>query len=105
METVSGIVANLKGEIIAYGKGAEKIFHYTREEVMGKNVAIFHPPGSDQVLQDLFTTAMESGTWEKDVTLVRKGGEQFPAHLTVTAIRDESGTITSLAGMTRDLSE
>ncbi|MBI4021369.1 MAG: PAS domain-containing protein [Candidatus Aenigmarchaeota archaeon] len=104
METVSGIVANLQGEIVAYGEGAEKIFGYRRDEILGKNVAIFHPPGSEATLRDLFQTAMTTGTWEKDTRLVRKGGEVFPAHLKVTAIRDDRGNITGLAGMTRDLS-
>ena len=104
-ESISGIVANLKGEITAYGKGAEKIFGYTKKEIMGKNVAIFHPPGAEELLGRLFKTAVETGIFEENLTLVRKSGEQFPAHIKVTAVKDDRGKITGLMGMTTDLSE
>jgi len=103
-ETISGIVADLEGKVVAYGKGAEKIFGYTREEILGKHVAVFHPEGSDTLLEELFKTAMDSGFWEKDTTLVRKNGEKFPARLKVTAVKDSEGKITGLTGVTQDLS-
>ena len=102
MEHISGIAANLKGEVTAYGKGAEAIFGYTPSEILGKNVAVFHPPGAEATLQELFSTAMEKGLWEKDVVLVRKNGQHFRARLKVTAIRDK-GVITGLLGTTREL--
>ena len=105
METYSGIAANLQGEIVAYGKGAEEIFGYRKEEVLGKNVGIFHPERArEALLPRLFKTAMEQGIFEERVTLVRKNGQEFPALLKVTAVKDASGNITSLVGVTKDLS-
>jgi PAS domain S-box-containing protein len=105
-ETISGIMADLDGNIVGYGKGAEKIFGYTEEEVKGKPVAIFHPEEArETVLPRLFKEAMEKGIFEEEVTLVRKNGEEFPARLKVTPVKDENGKITGLVGITTDLSE
>lgn len=101
----SGIVANLEGNVIAYSKGAEKIFGYKKEEVLGKNVAIFHPKRTHDMLPRLFKTVLEKGVFEEKITLIRKNGEEFPALLRVQVIRDEKGQVTGLAGMTKDLTE
>ncbi len=104
MDTTSGIVADLEGKITAYGKGAEKIFGYTEEEVLGKSVEIFHPVSKREMLPRLFKEAME-GKFEEKTILVRKNGEEFPALLTVTPVKDSEGKITGLVGITKDLSE
>jgi two-component system, LuxR family, sensor kinase FixL len=106
MEIISGITADLNGNITHYGKGAEKIFGYKENEVLGKNVEIFHPEKAKKtVLPRLFKTAMEEGVFEEYITLVRKNGKEFPAHIKVTQIKDKTGKVIGLAGMTRDLSE
>ncbi|MBI4175797.1 MAG: PAS domain-containing protein [Candidatus Aenigmarchaeota archaeon] len=102
-DAVSGIVANLRGEVIAYGKGAENVFGYSQKEIIGKNVAVFHPKGSGKTLERLFRTAMEKGVFEERLTLVRKGGQKFQAILKVTAVRNGKGEITGLAGLTREI--
>ena len=106
MKTISGIVADLNGNVISYGKGAEKIFGYKEGEVLGKNVAIFHPPSAkDVLLPRLFKEAMEKGIFEEEVTLVRKNGENFLARLQVKPVKDKNGKITGLVGLTKDLSK
>ena len=105
METISGIVADLNGNVISYGKGAERIFGYKEKEILGKNVAIFHPVSSrESLLPRLFKEAMENGIFEEEVTLVRKNGKEFRARLQVKPVKDKSGKITGLVGLTKDLS-
>ena len=39
---ISGIACNMTGSITAFGKGAEELFGYTKDEVVGKgNVGMF----------------------------------------------------------------
>ena len=103
METASGIVADLNGNVVSYGRGAEKIFGYREEEVLGKSVAIFHPERNWNMLPRLVEQAMQ-GEFNEELTLVRKNGEEFPARLIVRPVKDDSGNITGLVGLTRDLS-
>ena len=106
MGAISGIVADLNGNVISYGKGAERIFGYKKKDVLGKNVAIFHPPSAkDSLLPRLFKETMEKGIFEEEVTLVRKNGKEFKAKLQVKPVKDKNGKITGLIGLTKDLSK
>lgn len=103
METASGIVADLNGNVVSYGRGAEKIFGYMEEEVIGKSVAIFHPERNWGMLPRLFEQAMQ-GEFNEELTLVRKDGSEFSARLVVRPVKDENGKITGLIGLTKELS-
>ena len=99
----SVIKADAQGNVIFYGKGAEKIFGYTPSEVMGKSVAMFHDPEEVAVLVPrLLKTAAETGRFEEEVYLVRKGGEKFRAKLTVVPIK-RGNEIIGYTGITDDL--
>ncbi len=75
----SGIACDSKGVITSYGIGAQKLFGWTADEVVGKqSVVIFHEPHAVQTLVPrLLKTAAETGKFEEEVTLVRKDGRKF----------------------------
>ncbi len=85
----SGIAADLKGIITSYGVGAQQIFGWTPEEVVGKqSVAIFHVPELvESLVPRLLKTAVDTGKFEEEVTLVRKDGSRFRAILTVRPLK------------------
>ncbi|MDX1534842.1 MAG: PAS domain S-box protein [Thermoplasmata archaeon] len=87
-EDVSVITCDLNGLVEKYGAGAEDIFQYTADELIGKeSVAIFHQPDKVATLVPrLLQTAVEKGKFEEEVTLVRKDGSEFPAILTVRPV-------------------
>jgi PAS domain S-box-containing protein len=99
--TRSGIACDMTGLITSYGKGAEKLFGWTREEVVGKQmVTIFHEPEAVQSLVPrLLKTAAESGKFEEEVTMVRKDGSRFRAVLTVRPLK-RGNEITGYMGLT-----
>ncbi|MFQ5553407.1 MAG: PAS domain S-box protein, partial [Thermoplasmata archaeon] len=82
---------DLNGLVEEYGAGAEDIFQYKADELIGKeSVAIFHQPDKVATLVPrLLQTAVETGTFEEEVTLVRKDGSEFPAVLTVRPVYRE----------------
>ncbi|MFQ5920197.1 MAG: PAS domain S-box protein [Thermoplasmata archaeon] len=90
-EDVSVITCDLNGLVEEYGAGAEDIFQYKAEELVGKeSVAIFHQPDKVATLVPrLLQTAVEEGKFEEEVTLVRKDGSEFPAVLTVRPVYRE----------------
>ncbi len=99
----SVIKSDAQGAVIFYGKGAEKIFGYTPSEVMGKSVAMFHEPETVAALVPrLLKTAAETGRFEEELNLVRKGGERFRAKLTVVPIK-RGDEIVGYTGITDDL--
>lgn len=98
----SGIACDLKGMITSYGIGAQKLFGWTADEVVGKqSVVIFHEPHAIQTLVPrLLKTAAETGKFEEEVTLVRKDGRRFRGLLTVRPLKKEN-EITGYMGLTK----
>ena len=106
---VSFIITDLAGteaRITEFSPGAEHIFGYQREEVIGKPLAILHLPedvanfaASIQALRE-----GKSGLTTETV-LARKSGETFPALLTLYPLVDDNGDLNSVLGVTIDITE
>ncbi len=102
----SGIACDLKGIITSYGTGAQQLFGWTEDEVVGKqSVVIFHEPHAVQTLVPrLLKTAAETGKFEEEVTLVRKDGRKFRGLLTVRPLKKEN-EITGYMGITKHIKD
>ncbi len=97
---------DVRGKIIEYNKGAEKLFGWDREEVLNKeNVSITDiPEDHDRGIQkEISRRARTEGVCELEMDRVRKNGNIFPALTIVTANRDPSGRITGFVEIVRDL--
>ncbi|MGB7323565.1 MAG: CHASE domain-containing protein [Rubripirellula sp.] len=119
---VSMITTNESGMIVSVNKTAESMLGYSREELEFKTTpAILHD--SDEVIQraaelteelgreikpgfEVFTAMSADGAMEqREWSYLRKDGTRFPALLTVTSIRDNSGTVTGYLGVAADISD
>ena len=81
----SVITCDMQGTVTQYAADAADLFGWTPTEVIGKmSVAAFHlPENVPTLVPRLLKTAVETGRFEEEVTLVRKDGARFPALLTV----------------------
>ena len=104
VSSYSGIACDNSGMITSYGIGASKLFGWKAEEVVGKqSVVIFHEPQAVATLVPrLLKTAAETGSFEEEVTLVRKDGSKFLAILTVRPVKKQN-EIVGYMGLTRPL--
>jgi PAS domain S-box-containing protein len=103
-ETYSGIACDRTGTVTSYGIGAEKIFGWKPEEVVGKqSVTIFHlPEAVAELVPRLLKTAAETGKFEEEVFLVKKDGTKFNALLTVRPVK-KNNEIVGYMGITKPL--
>jgi PAS domain S-box-containing protein len=95
------------GHVATWNPGAERIKGYTRPEIIGKHFSVFYPPevaGSGKCDEELVIAARE-GRFEEEGWRVRKDGSRFWASVTITALREPSGTLVGFAKVTRDLTE
>ena len=95
------------GRIVTWNTGAQRINGYSAEEIVGKHFSIFYPKDaadSGWPEHELQVAAAE-GSYQEEGWRVRKDGSRFWAHVTITALRDESGRLRAYAKLTRDLSE
>jgi PAS domain S-box-containing protein len=103
-EATSVITCDLQGTVTKYTDGAQRLFQYAPDEVVGKlSVAAFHPPERvAELVPRLLRTATETGLFEEEVTLVKKGGAQFRARLAVRPMYRD-GQLVGYMGITRPL--
>ena len=106
---VSLITSDLRGKdsrILEFSTGAENIFDYQRDEVIGKSVTMLHLPEEAARLSTMFEAMRKhregfTGEW----TLVRKSGEEFPALFTTHPILDSDGNTVAALSIAIDISE
>jgi PAS domain S-box-containing protein len=94
------------GKIIEFNRGAERIFGWKKEEALkNKNIGItILPEDRDRDLQkEISKRTRIEGVCDLEMDRVRKNGERFPAHSTVTAITGPSGRVTGFVEIVRDI--
>ncbi|MCE5281439.1 MAG: PAS domain S-box protein, partial [Deltaproteobacteria bacterium] len=116
------ISATSDGVIRTFNAAAERWLGYRAEEVVGRATPMwFHDAGEverhAESLSREFGQAVAPGfeafvamarrgvTEEREWTYVRKDGSRFPVRLSVTALRDDRGTITGFLGIGSDLTK
>ncbi len=102
-----GIIGkDLGGIIRSWNRGAEAIFGYRAEEVIGRPVQILFPPDRldeeamivEQIIRGLRVEHHETIRRRKD-------GSEFPVSVTISPIRDGSGAIVGASKILRDITE
>ena len=108
-DNVAFVTTDLYGEdakILDFSPGAERIFGYSADEIIGRKVAILHL--SDDIskfpsIQQHISNGKKGYSGES--TLVRKSGEHFTALLTIHPRFDDSGEIVGTLGVTIDITD
>ena len=93
-----------KGRIISWNRGAQRIKGYRSLEIIGKHFSCFY---SEEDLRDgrpqlVLERAAKEGRFEDEGWRLRKDGSRFWANVTITAVRDETGTLIGFGKVTRD---
>ncbi len=86
-DTVKSVITcDLEGRIETYNKGAEQIFGYEAEEVIGKKRVSLFSPGLVVLgyVNDWLKEARENGEYKGETVFVRKDGRLFTADVRIT---------------------
>ncbi|MDH4128254.1 MAG: PAS domain S-box protein [Spirochaetota bacterium] len=102
------ISADNKGNIISWNKGAQTIFGYTEEEILGKSLTILMPKHYRKAHQDKLDIASRTGKsnlTDKAIELegIRKDGSKF--HLEISRTCWKSADNIFYSGIIRDITE
>ena len=94
--------------IVGYNQGAEKIFGYTKDEVMGQDLSIIIPPPHKEKHREYvrrYIATRDSHVIGKHVQLaaLRKNGEEFPMSISFS-VADIGGNL-YFTGIIRDITE
>jgi PAS domain S-box-containing protein len=100
------ISTDSNGIIASWNKGAEKLFGYTAEEVIGKPVMILIPPGrADEEPYILERIKRGEQVDHYETLRRRKDGSEIDISLTVSPIRDKAGKVIGASKIARDITE
>jgi PAS domain S-box-containing protein len=108
---MSAIISiDMKQLILLFNQGAERIFGYKAEEVLGKPLDLLLPVACRQLhrehvenFEDDFRDTRKMGERSKQVFGRRKNGEEFPASASISKLKLQSGTIFTV--MLQDISD
>jgi len=98
---------DLDGHVISWNAGAERIKGYSAGEIIGRHFSCFYTQSDidEYKPQAALDTAHHRGRFEDEGLRVRRDGSTFWAAVVITALYDESGSLSGFAKVTRDITE
>jgi len=90
--------------ITSWNRGAERIYGWKAEEVIGKpSENLLHTHYLSGTLQDVMSGFTANGHWEGEVEQRRKDGSVVPILSAVTLLRNDDGELIGVVGVNRDI--
>lgn len=109
LDSIGLIVCSLEEDdarIDIFSAGAEKLFGWRQDEVIGKSVTLIYPPASRALVAEQIKRLRAGQAMQSfDLTLARRSGERFPAVASVHPFARQEGCFTKVVGGFRDISE
>jgi diguanylate cyclase (GGDEF)-like protein/PAS domain S-box-containing protein len=97
---------NLDGTVASWNRGAEALFGYSYEEIIGRSVAILAPPGRGMEVPSLMgSVAQGEHVAPFDTFLRGKDGRNIDVSLSISPIRNSAGEVTGASAIARDISQ
>ncbi len=96
----------LEGVIVSWNRGAERIYGYSSEEVIGKSISVLLPPGRVGEEPEILERLKKGERVEPFETVRRrKDGRDIDVSVTISPIRDSRGNMIGASKVARDISE
>ncbi|HWC28016.1 MAG TPA: PAS domain S-box protein, partial [Solirubrobacteraceae bacterium] len=96
----------LDGTITSWNRGAERIYGYAAEEALGRSIVMLAPAERDDEMSEILgRIGRGEGVEQLETVLVRKDGRLIDVALTISPIRDGTGTLSGASTIARDISE
>ena len=102
-----GIIGKtLAGTIQSWNAGAEKIYGYGAPFVKGQSIEILAIPERPKEMSQILENIRAGATIDHYETVhLRKDGKQIDVSLTISPIKDATGTLTGVSTIARDISD
>jgi putative two-component system response regulator len=94
----------LDGLITSWGEGAQRMFDYQPEEVLGRHVSLLSPSELSAQPNELMQEALSAGTVERLETVrVARDGRRLAVVVSNLAVTDRDGRVVGMLGLYRDI--
>jgi PAS domain S-box-containing protein len=95
----------LDGVITSWNTGAERLFGYSADEMIGRSVALLVPEGGDVEIAGISELVRAGERAEFEAERLRKDGTLVEVSSTVSPVRDATRTIIGASAISRDIGE
>jgi PAS domain S-box-containing protein len=96
---------SLDGTIVSWNKGAERLYGYSRDEVLGKPISILLPADRADELIEIVARLHRGEIFREETVRRRKDGSLIDVALTVSPIKNSRGQVTAASSIARDIGE
>jgi PAS domain S-box-containing protein len=98
------IATDLGGSIVRWNGAAERLYGWTAEEILGRNIAdVTVPEVGKEHGDEIMRTVREGRPWSGSFSVVRKDGSTFSALVTDVGVRTDDGRLAGIVGVSTDL--
>jgi len=92
--------------ILSWNLGAEDLFGYTAEAIIGKGVDLLSPYENKRMMRSLVVEAMEEGTLKNlECELIHHNGRTVSVYLTASPIRDANENMVAVSIIAKDVTD
>ncbi|MGB8419767.1 PAS domain S-box protein [Paraburkholderia sp.] len=98
------VITDLRGNITDFNAGGERMLGYRRREILGKPIAMFHPPEDAlRIRREALAALAHAGTWRSELTFVRRDGTRGVCETVVKPLANARGDIYGAVSVSRDI--
>ena len=98
-------VTDLNGNLLYLNDTFAKMHGYSPEEIVGKNLSIFHTPEQMPSVEEANRYLNETGMFSGEMWHVRRNGAVFPTLMNNSILRDDTAMPIGMIGTVRDITE
>ncbi len=98
-------VVDMNGDLQYLNKTFAEMHGYTTEELIGRNLSIFHTPEQMDSVNSANKQIKETGEFKGEIWHVRRDGTVFPTLMHNSIIKDDTGKPIGMTGTIRDITE
>ena len=91
------------GYIMSWNNGAEKIFGYSKEEVIGKPIYMLAFPEQRDEIDNIISIIRKGETYSYESIRQKKAGEVVSVNITLAPIKDSVGRVIATSAVARDI--
>lgn len=96
----------LDGLIVSWNSGAERMYGYAAQEVIGQPISILSPPGHEEEMPAILERIRRGESIEHfETKRLRKDGTLIDVSLTISPIRSQTGEVTAASAVARDVTD
>jgi two-component system cell cycle sensor histidine kinase/response regulator CckA len=99
------IVRDLEDCIQFWNQGAERLYGFNRDEVVGKKSTDFIPPSAQEVFAKAERITLESGHWEGEMDHLSKVGQSIIVNSRWTLVRNQRGEPNRILAINSDITD